>query len=118
MDYNQYNSKFNQVVPPYPQPQNNQTLDYREKAPIPNKGSILDLKDSENSFVNAILKNAIGKEANFYFSYPDSIKWRDMMYEGKLMIVGEDYMVVREKKTGHNHVLLLLYLEFVVFEEE
>ena len=41
-----------------------------------------------------------------------------MVYDGKLLVVGEDYMVVRETSTNHLHVLLLLYLEYVVFEEE
>ena len=111
MDYNQYN----QNVPPYPQP----NFDFRESKPTyVEKGKILENKDLENSFVNAVLKTAVGKEAKYYFTYPDSIKWRDMVYDGKLLVVGEDYMVVRETSTNHLHVLLLLYLEYVVFEEE
>lgn len=116
MDYNQYNS--NQQVPPYPQP----TFDFRNSNPVAagssGPTSILDTKDSENSFVNSVLRTALNKQAKFYFSYPDSIKWRDMVYEGKLLVVGEDYIVVREKATNHLHVLLMLYLEYVVFEEE
>ena len=114
MDYNnQYNSQFNQQVPPFPQP----NFDFRDSKPSTMK-SILDTKDQENSFVNSVLRTAIGKEASFYFSYPDSIKWRDMIYDGKLEVVGEDYIVGREKATGHLHVLLMLYLEYVVFKEE
>lgn len=116
MDFNQYNS--NQQVPPYPQP----TFDFRTNNPVASgkagPTSILDTKDSENSFVNSVLRTALNKRAKFYFSYPDSIKWRDMVYDGKLLVVGEDYMVVRETTTNHLHVLLLLYLEYVVFEEE
>ncbi len=113
MDFNQYNSQFNQV-PPYPQP----NLDYRESKPSTGGTSILDTKDSENSFVNAVLRKAIGKEASYYFSYPDSIKWRDMVYEGTLQVVGEDYFVIREKGTNYIHVLLMLYLEYVVFKKD
>ena len=115
MDFNQYNSQFNQV-PPYPQP----NLDYRESKPAAatTGPSILDTKDSENSFVNAVLRRAVGKEASFYFSYPDSIKWRDVVYEGKWEVVGEDYIVVRENGTNYIHVLLMLYLEYVVFKKE
>lgn len=115
MDFNQYNSG-NPQVPPYPQP----NFDFRNASPIasdPNQ-TILTTKDSENSFVNAVLRTALNKEAKFYFSYPDSIKWRDMMYEGKLLVVGEDYVVIREKTSNHLYVLLMLYLEFVVFQEE
>ena len=115
MDFNQYNSKYNQNVPPYPRP----NLDYRDSNEVAstNTGTILDLKDSENSFVNAVLKRAIGKEATYYFSYPDSIKWRDMAYEGTLEMVGEDYIVIRETNTNYIHVLLMLYLEYVVFKK-
>lgn len=115
MEYNQYNSQFGQQVPPYPQP----NFDARISQSVAStENSILSTKDSENSFVNAVLRTAINKNAKFYFSYPDSIKWRDMVYDGKLLLVGEDYIVVKEKTTNHLHVLLMLYLEFVVFEEE
>ena len=116
MNYNQYNSNFNNQVPPYPQP----NMDYREveQTAVAGGNSILDMKDSENSFVNAVLKRAIGKEAVYYFSYPDSIKWRDMAYEGVLEMVGEDYIVIRELNTNYIHVLLMLYLEYVVFKKE
>lgn len=114
MDFNQFNN--NQNVPPYPQP----SFDFRSNNPIASdpKQTILTTKDSENSFVNAVLRTALNKEAKFYFSYPDSIKWRDMVYEGKLLVVGEDYIVIREKTSNHLYVLLMLYLEFVIFEEE
>ena len=47
MDYNQYN----QNVPPYPQP----SFDFRETKPTyVEKGKILENKDLENSFVNAV----------------------------------------------------------------
>lgn len=119
MDYNQYNTQFGQHVPPYPQPgmdirNTNNVMSNVKEGPT----SILDTKDSENSFVNSVLRTALNKNAKFYFSYPDSIKWRDMVYEGKLLVVGEDYIVVREKTTNHLHVLLMLYLEYVVFEEQ
>lgn len=113
MEYNQYNQ-----VPPYPQGNNFDFRNGSNSRPSVVAKSILDYKDSPESFINSVLRTAIGKEARFYFSYPDSIKWRDMVYEGKIEVVGEDYLVVREKQTNHLHVLLLLYLEYVVFEEE
>lgn len=53
MDFNQFNS--NQNVPPYPQP----SFDFRSNNPIASdpKQTILTTKDSENSFVNAVLRN-------------------------------------------------------------
>lgn len=115
MDYNQYNSQFNQNVPPYPQA----NYDFREgNNKIVEKNVILQNKDLENSFVNAVLKTAVGKVAKYYFSYPDSIKWRDVVYEGKLELVGEDFIVIRDKNTNQLNVLLMLYLIYVVFEEE
>lgn len=108
MDYNQLNSQFNgaQRVPPYPQP----NFDNRASQ------AIIENKESEESFINNILRKSINKEATYYFSYPDSIKWRDVVYEGKLLTVGEDYIVVEEKDSKEKHVLLLLYLEWVVFK--
>ena len=72
MEFNQYNSQLNQV-PPYPQA----NFDFRNAPPsampvVSNAKNILDYKDSPESFVNSVLRTAIGKEATFYFSYPSS----------------------------------------------
>ena len=74
MDFNQYNTQFGQQVPPYPQPgmdirNTNNVMSNVKEGPT----SILDTKDSENSFVNSVLRTALNKNAKFYFSYPDSI---------------------------------------------
>ena len=68
MDYNQYNTQFGQHVPPYPQPgmdirNTNNVMSNVKEGPT----SILDTKDSENSFVNSVLRTALNKNAKFYF---------------------------------------------------
>ncbi len=109
MDYNShYNQNFGQMnVPPYPTSNSNRT-----------SSTIIENKDKELSFVNSVLKNLKGKEATYYFSYSDSIKWRDMEYKGSLIGIGEDYIVIKESLTGNKLILLLLYLEWVVYEGE
>lgn len=110
MDYNQFNSQFNnQTVPPYPTANN--MMSHRAS-------NIIDTKDKELSFVNAVLSKLRGVEATYYFSYPDSIKWRDVEYEGVLTSIGEDFISIKESKTGNHLVLLLLYLGWVAYKED
>ncbi|MCI5745601.1 MAG: spore coat protein GerQ [Erysipelotrichaceae bacterium] len=118
MNFNNYNSQINQNVPLYPTPNSEYRDTPKQTEPTASITSILDTKDAENSFVNSVLKRAVGKTGKFFFSYPDSIKWRDMMYEGKLLAIGEDYIAIKEKGTELVHVLLLLYLEYIIFEYE
>ena len=54
----------------------------------------------EQSYVENILRLNKGKLATFYFSYPDSVEWRDRTYTGIIEAAGRDHIIVSDPKTG------------------
>lgn len=110
------NPKFSQNVPPYPTPnyQNRITTSSPKSLQSALTSNEKFKQDGEDTFISSILRSSIGKTATLYFSYPDSIKWRDMVYTGVLELIGEDYIILR-KPEGNYQILLMLYLEWIEF---
>lgn len=72
----------------------------------------------EQSYVENILRMNKGKIASFYMTYPDSNEWRDRIFTGVVEQAARDHIVVSDPKTGKWYLLLTIYLDFIVFDEE
>jgi len=71
----------------------------------------------EQSYIENILRINKGKLATFYFSYPDSVEWRDRTYTGIIEAAGRDHIILSDPKTGRWYLLLMIYLNYVDFAE-
>ena len=74
--------------------------------------------DLEQSYIENILRLNKGKLATLYFSYPDSVEWRDRKYTGIIEAAGRDHIIVSDPKTGRWYLLLMIYLNYVDFDEK
>ena len=72
----------------------------------------------EQSYIENILRLNKGKRAKAYFSFPDSNEWRDKVFTGVIEQAARDHYVVSDPKTGKWYLLLAIYLDYIVFEEE
>ncbi len=72
----------------------------------------------EQSYIENILRLNKGKKAKAYFSFPDSNEWRDKVFEGIIEEAGKDHLVMSDPKTGKWSLILLIYLNFVEFDEK
>ena len=72
----------------------------------------------EQSYVENILRLNRGKLATLYFSYPDSVEWRDKTYTGIIEAAGRDHIIISDPKNGKWYLLLMIYLNYVEFEEK
>lgn len=92
------------------------TNDYNlNTAPI--GGGNTNIQD-EQSYIENILRLNKGKRAKAYFSFPDSNEWRDKVFEGIIEEAGKDHLVMSDPKTGKWSLILLIYLNFVEFDEK
>lgn len=82
---------------------------------IPKKGDVL---PQEESYIENILRQNKGKIASFYMTYTDSNEWRDKVYTGVVQQAARDHVVISDPKTGKWYILLTIYLDFIVFDEE
>ena len=72
---------------------------------------------NEQSYIENILRLNKGKKVKAYFSFPDSTDWRDKTFEGIIEQAGKDHLVMSDPTTGKWELILLIYLNFVEFEE-
>ena len=58
-----------------------------------------------------------GKKVTVYFSYPDSLEWRDKVFTGTILESGRDYLLLRDSQNQIN-LLWLVYINYAVFEDQ
>ena len=58
-----------------------------------------------------------GKRVTVYFSYPDSIEWRDRVFTGVILAAGRDYLLLRNDQ-GQTILLWLVYINYATFDGE
>ena len=59
----------------------------------------------EQSYIENILRLNRGKLATLYFSFPDSVEWRDKTFTGIIEAAGRDHIIVSDPKTGRWYLL-------------
>ncbi len=64
-----------------------------------------------------ILRANIGKIATFYMTFTDSVEWRDKAFTGVIEEAGRDHVIISDPKTGKWTLLVLLYLDYIEFNE-
>ena len=72
----------------------------------------------EQSYVENILRRNKGKVASFYMTFPDSNEWRDKVFTGVIEQAARDHYVISDPKTGKWYLLLAIYLDYIIFDEE
>lgn len=58
-----------------------------------------------------------GKRVTVYFSYPDSLEWRDRAFTGTILAAGRDYLLLKNDQ-NQTVLLWLVYINFATFDEE
>ena len=71
----------------------------------------------EQSYIENILRLNRGKKARFHVTVPGSIEWQDRVFDGIIEQAGKDHIIVSNPSTGEWYLILLIYLDFVTFEE-
>ena len=72
----------------------------------------------EQSYIENILRLNKGKKVNVYMSYSDSVEWCDKMYTGIIEQAGRDHLIISDPSTGKWYLLLMIYLDYVEFNEK
>ena len=87
---------------------------------VPNQQSVPSYQDTqdEQSYIENILRLNKGKLGKFYMSYPDSEQYRDKVFTGIIEQSGRDHIIISEPSTGRWYLLLIIYLDYVEFDEQ
>lgn len=74
--------------------------------------------DDEQSYIENIIRLNKGKIGRFYMTFPDSLEWRDRVFSGVIEQSGKDHIIISDPTTGKWYLLLLIYLDYVEFDEK
>ena len=74
--------------------------------------------DDEQSYIENIIRLNKGKIGRFYMTFPDSLEWRDRVFSGIVEQSGKDHIIISDPTTGKWYLLLLIYLDYVEFDEK
>ena len=72
----------------------------------------------EQSYIENILRNNIGKKVRVHASFSDSNEWRDRIFSGIIERAGRDNLIINDIDNGKFYLILMIYVDFVEFDEE
>lgn len=71
----------------------------------------------EQSYIENILRLNKGKKVRIHMTFPDSTEWRDKEFVGIIEESGRDHIILSEPSTGKWQLLLMIYVDFISFDE-
>ena len=72
----------------------------------------------ESSYIENILRLNKGKKATVHMTFPDSEAFRDREFSGIIEESGRDHIILSEPSTGKWLLLLMIYVDFITFDEK
>lgn len=85
--------------------------------PIANGSDNLPNLPMEQSYIENILRLNKGKRAKTYISFPDSVNWKDKIFDGIIEQAGRDHLVM-SLDDGKWILVPMIYLDYVEFNEK
>jgi len=71
----------------------------------------------EQSYIENILRVNRGKKVSVYQSFADAGEWKDRVFTGIVEQSGRDHIILSDPITGKWYLLLMIYVNFVEFDE-
>ncbi len=72
----------------------------------------------EQSYIENILRLNKGKLATVYMSFDGENNSTPKVFKGIIEAAGRDHLILSDPQTGTRYLLLMVYLNYVTFEEE
>ncbi len=74
------------------------------------------VNDTENTFKSST-NHYIGKKMKVYCSFPDSAKWHDVIFEGRLVYAENDHLILRSLETEFWTIIVSVYINYIELSE-
>lgn len=96
---------------------NNNTVPNQQSVPSYETNKNNTMFDEEQYYIENILRLNAGKKAKLHVTVPGSKEWQDRVFEGIIEQSGRDHIIMSNPQTGEWYLVLMIYLDFVTFEE-
>ena len=91
---------------------------YFGNTPTPNQNMQYDTElPLEQSYIENILRLNKGKKVRVHMSFPDSVEFKDREFVGIIEQSGRDHIIISDPATGVWNLLLMIYVDFISFDE-
>src|SRR5574344_1277453 len=93
---------------------------YSVQMPTPNQQTAPTSSDVpfEQSYIENILRMNKGKKVTVHMTFPDSEQFKDREFSGIIEQSGRDHIILSEPSTGKWYLLLMIYVDFITFDEK
>lgn len=95
---------------------------YSSNMPTPNQTTaptnMQEYIPNEQSYIENILRVNKGKKVSIYQSFADAGEWKDRIFTGIIEQSGRDHIILSDPTTGNWYLLLMIYVDFIKFDEE
>ncbi len=92
---------------------------YSGNMPTPNQMTQMSYDlPMEQSYIENILRLNKGKQVRIHMTFPDSTEFRDREFVGIIEQSGRDHIIISEPSTGKWQLLLMIYVDFISFDEK
>ncbi|XBO86103.1 spore coat protein GerQ [Bacillus licheniformis] len=71
----------------------------------------------EQSYIENILRLNRGKVATVYMTFENNPEWNAKVFRGEIEAAGRDHIILSDRKTGTRYLLLMVYLDYITFDE-
>ncbi|MGM8364740.1 spore coat protein GerQ [Virgibacillus sp. W0181] len=72
----------------------------------------------QQSYIENILRLNKGKHVTVYMSFDESSEWNSRIFKGIIEAAGRDHIILSDPETNKRYLLLMVYLDYVTFDEE
>ncbi|WP_106495988.1 spore coat protein GerQ [Lentibacillus sp. Marseille-P4043] len=117
-----YGNAAYQAYPYYYYPQTSQAYypvyDYRQQYPqqqVQQPPVTPSQLPAEQSYIENILRLNEGKLANVYMTFENN---QEKVFKGVVEAAGRDHIILRDPQTNKRYLLLMVYLDYITFNEE
>lgn len=100
-----------QSVPMYQQPE------FRQQEPLPNQQGTSGnqpMLPMEQSYIENIVRMNRGKHATVYATFSNKAQ----SFTGVIEAAGRDHIILSDPETDKRYLLLMVYVDYIVFDEE
>lgn len=112
--YPQYQYQYQQQQPQQQHQYENEA--YRQvPQQLPQPDGMLPI---EQSYIENILRLNRGKEATVYMTFQNNNQWNAKIFKGIIEAAGRDHIILSDKQSGKRYLLLMIYLDYITFDEE
>jgi spore germination protein Q len=73
---------------------------------------------AEQSYIENILRLNRGKAATVYMTFENNPDWNAKIFRGIIEAAGRDHIILSDPQTGKRYLLLMVYLDYITFDEE